>query len=75
MRIESTDQNILITLDKNMVSIDFLTELMERLRIEYLAEKVDFSEDILEIADKIKEGGWKAIKKQFLKGIDNENRD
>ncbi len=51
------------------MNIDFLVDLMEQLRIEYLAKKIDFAEDIISIGDDIKKNWWKNNQDEFLKGI------
>ena len=69
IKIQSTESTIQIVLDKNVVNIDFLVDLMEQLRVEYLAKKIDFSEDIMSIGDEIKKNWWQKNKDEFLKGI------
>ncbi len=69
IQIQSTENTIQIVLDKNVVNIDFLVELLEQLRIEYLAQKIDFAEDIIGIGDEIKKNWWQKNKDEFLKGI------
>ncbi len=69
IQIQSTENKIRILVDKNVVDIDFLVDLMEQLRIEYLAKKIDFSEDIISIGDDMKKNWWQKNKDEFLKGI------
>ncbi len=69
IQIQSTENTIRIVLDKNVVNIDFLVDLMEQLRVEYLATKIDFSEDIIRIGDEIKKNWWQKHKDEFLKGL------
>ncbi len=73
VKIEATDQNIMITVDRRLLDIDVLTEFLDKLRIEYLAKKINFSEEILDLAEEIRKDGWNAIKEQFLKKINNES--
>ena len=42
IKIQSTENTIQIVLDKNIVNMDFLVELLEQLRIEHLAKKNRF---------------------------------
>ena len=69
IKIQSTESTIQIVLDKSIVNIDFLVELMEQLRIEYLANRIDFSEEIMGIGDEMKKTWWQTHKDEFLKGI------
>lgn len=69
IQIQSAESTIQITVDKKMVNMDFLVDLMEQLRIEYLAKTVDFSEDIIRIGDEIKKTWWQKNKEDFLQGI------
>jgi len=69
IQIQSAESTIRITVDKKMVNMDFLVDLMEQLRIEYLAKTVDFSEDIMRIGDEIKKTWWQKHKEGFLQGI------
>ena len=69
IQIESTENAIHIVLDKNCVSMDFLIDLLEQLRVERLAAKIDFPEDIVTVGDDIKKGWWQNHKDSFLKEI------
>ena len=69
IQIQSTENTVQIVLDKNVVNIDFLVDLLEQLRIEYLANKIDFAEDLISIGDEIKKSWWQKHKDEFLKGI------
>ncbi|MCP4401933.1 MAG: hypothetical protein GY801_32125 [bacterium] len=69
IHIQSTENTIQIVLDENVVNIDFLVELLEQLRLEHLAQKIDFAEDIIRIGDDIKKSWWQKNKDEFLKGI------
>lgn len=69
IQIQSAESTIRITVDKKMVNMDFLVDLMEQLRVEYLAKTVDFSEDIMRIGDEIKKTWWQKNKEDFLQGI------
>jgi hypothetical protein len=47
--------------------MDILLKFIDRLEIEEKAKKIDFSKDILKIAEEIKSKWWQANKKRFLK--------
>jgi hypothetical protein len=42
--VETTGQTVHITFDKTLVPMDFLTDLLRTLEIEYLAKTVNFSD-------------------------------
>ena len=70
--LQSTNDKFVISIDKNIVDKVFLFDLLERLRIEYLAKKVNFDEGIVELGEDIKSDWWKANKKRFIQP-DTEN--
>jgi hypothetical protein len=64
--LETTDEKFLITIDKGSLDAEFVRRLIERLRIEYLAEKVGFDEEIEIIGEDIKSEWWKNNKARML---------
>lgn len=72
--VQATPQSVQITFDKAIVPMDMLLELLERLRVEYLVNEIDFSEDMLEIGQDIKRTWWQQQKHAFLKGTIYEDR-
>ena len=52
--LETTEDKFLITVDKKSVTAVFVMQLVERLRMEYLAEKSNFKGDIKELGEVIK---------------------
>jgi hypothetical protein len=64
--LETTDEKFLITIDKGSLDAEFVRRLIERLRIEYLAEKVEFDEEIEIIGEDIKSEWWKNNKARML---------
>lgn len=69
IQVQSAESTIQIIVDKNIVNMDFLVDLMEQLRVEYLASSIDFSEDIIKIGDEIKKTWWQKHKEEFLQGV------
>jgi hypothetical protein len=65
--ITSNDNQIVITIDRSLMDMDSINHLIERLRVEQLIKKANFTEDVLDIADEIKEDWWKKNKKEYLK--------
>ncbi|MEZ5041841.1 MAG: hypothetical protein R2828_18240 [Saprospiraceae bacterium] len=64
--LETQDNNYLIRIDKNSIDKDFLFNLIEKLRLEFLAQEVDFDEDIEELGKEIKSNWWKENKEKYL---------
>ncbi|HAK88870.1 MAG: hypothetical protein A2X55_11625 [Nitrospirae bacterium GWB2_47_37] len=66
LEIKSTKDRMIISIDKSSIDSDYIIELMDRLKTETLAKKVDFSKGILKLADEIKKKWWKENKDEFL---------
>ncbi len=66
LEIKSTKDRMIISIDKSSIDSDYIIELMERLKVETLAKKVDFNKGILKLADEIKKKWWKENKDEFL---------
>ncbi len=66
IQITTENDRYLISLDKSSFDKKALVSLLERLRIEFLANQVDFDESIEEFGENIKEQWWKKNKKNFL---------
>jgi len=64
--VKSSRDKIVVTFDKTETNMSILLKFLERLEIEQNAEKINFSRDILKIADEIKSTWWQANKKRFL---------
>lgn len=62
--IKSSKDKIVVTFDKTASNVDILLRFLERLEIEQTARKIDFSRDIMKIADEIKTKWWQANKKR-----------
>ena len=70
VEILSTDDKIIITINKDAVDVNFLASLFNRLRVEQLIKKADFDEAILKLSKEIKSGWWEKNKKMFLEESD-----
>jgi hypothetical protein len=66
IEIKSTKDKLIITINRSAVDAKFLSNLLERLRIEQLVQKANFNDDILELSEKIKKDWWKKNKRRFL---------
>ena len=64
--LQTTDDKFLLTIDKTFIDKDFLMRLVENIRLEYLARKVDFDESIEDLGEQIKEDWWKKNKSGFI---------
>lgn len=67
IRLESTNDKFIISIDKNIADKTFLFNLLNRLRIEYLAQKVNFDEQIVDLGEDIKADWWEKNKSLFVK--------
>jgi hypothetical protein len=67
IEIDSQQDRYVISLDKNTINKDLLFEILERLEIEKLAQKVGFNDDILELGQEINNNWWKQNKGRFIK--------
>lgn len=68
IEVKSTDDKIIISIDKKSVDIDFLTNLLNKFRFEHLIKKANFDEEILKLSKSIKQDWWKKNKEEFLEG-------
>ena len=66
--IQNTTNKVLISIDKTSVNKDFLLNFLENLRMEYLAEEIDFDETIEELGEEIKRNWWQENKERYLNG-------
>lgn len=73
--MNSVGNQVVITIDRSLISIDSLNKLFERLRLEELIKKANFSEEVLEIGKEIKSEWWQKNKKRYLEGISDVDSD
>jgi hypothetical protein len=67
INIQSTEKRYVISIDKNAVDKDFLFDLLERLSIENLAQKVNMDDSIIDLGEDIKKEWWQNNTDRFLK--------
>jgi hypothetical protein len=65
--LQTTNDKFLISIDKNLVDKEFLLNLIEKIRLEYLVRKVDFDESIEDLGEEIKADWWQKNKDKFIK--------
>jgi len=66
VEVTSLKDRVVISVDKTLVSKEYLLNLLDRLQLENLAQKADFDEKVLEISEEIKKNWWEENKHQFL---------
>ena len=64
--MNTTSEKFVISLDKGLFQVDFFLSLVEKLRMEHLAQSVDFGKDIENIGIEIKSDWWAANKERIL---------
>ncbi|QTA81327.1 Uncharacterized protein dnl_36600 [Desulfonema limicola] len=67
--IQSFGNQAVITVDLSFINIETLNRLFERLQVEQLVQKADFSDEIMEIGTEIKQNWWQKNREEYLKGI------
>jgi hypothetical protein len=67
IEVKNQKDKFLITLDKSYFDKESLYGILEKLRIEYLANKVNFDASIEKLGEEIKEDWWKKNKKKYIK--------
>ncbi|MVM39078.1 hypothetical protein GO730_18580 [Spirosoma sp. HMF3257] len=67
INIQNQPDRYVISIDKKAVSQEFMLELLERLQIEQLAQKVNFDDSILALGEEINTNWWQQNKHRFIK--------
>ena len=66
IHLDTNEEKYLISLDKASFDKEWLIGLIERLRMEELAHKFNFSEDIEQLGEDIKSDWWSKNKHRFI---------
>jgi hypothetical protein len=66
IKLKSSKDQFIISVDKDSINKESLLQFIDNLRLESLAEKVDFDEDIEKLTEGIKEDWWKKNKDRFI---------
>jgi hypothetical protein len=66
-QVEHTAETVQVTLDRNFFNDEELLSILRYLRVEYLAKKINFGEDIEELGEEIKTNWWAKNKLRFIK--------
>lgn len=64
--LDSSEDRFIISIDRNSISKDVLLQFLENLRLEALAERVDFEEEIEDWGEELKKDWWQANKDTFI---------
>lgn len=65
--VKTVKDKIVVTFDKTDRNLDLVLSFLNRLDIEESPRKINFSKNIVQIAEDIKSSWWTANKKRFLK--------
>jgi hypothetical protein len=69
LSIQTQGREMVIRLDRESFSDNYLLSLIRRLRLEELSQKADFDAKILEIADEIDQQWWDNNGEDFLNEV------
>lgn len=69
IEIQSTENEVVIRLDKNDIATEQLLKIANRLQAEYLAQKGMFKDSILDMAEDIDANWWDKNSDAFLKDV------
>ena len=64
--LDSSDDRFIISIDKRSINKDALLQFLENLRLEALADKVDFGVEIEDLGEEIKGDWWQSNKDRFI---------
>ena len=67
IEIESNADRYVISIDKHSIDKSVLFEILERLQIEKLAQKINFGDDIIALGEEINHSWWQQNKYRFIK--------
>ncbi len=66
IHLDTLEDKYLISLDKSSFDKEWLMGLIERLRIQELAHKLNFDEGIEQLGEEIKSDWWNKNKQRFI---------
>jgi hypothetical protein len=66
IHLDTSTDKYLISIDKKALDKTWLIKLVERLRVEELAQQFDFDEDIEDLGEQIKADWWNKNKHRFI---------
>lgn len=66
IHLDTNSDKYIISIDKKALDKTWLIKLVEKLRVEELAQQFDFNEEIEEIGEQIKSDWWVKNKHRFI---------
>lgn len=67
--VYSSKEQTIIAINNNILEKEYIINLLDRLKIEYYAQKADFDESVLDLAEEISEKWWKENKSNYMRGV------
>lgn len=64
--VNSSEDHFIISIDKNAINKDTLLQFIDNLRLEFLAQKVNFDASIETLGEEITGSWWEANKDKFI---------
>ncbi len=64
--VDTSEDRFIISIDKKVMTKDVLLQFIDNLRLEFLANKVNFDESIEELGEEIKKTWWTENKDKFI---------
>ena len=64
--LDSSGERFIVSIDKSCMDKEILMQMLERIRLEYLARKVDFDDEIEGLGEEITSDWWKKNKGRFI---------
>ncbi len=64
--LDSSEDRFIISIDKKSINKDALLQFLENLRLEALADKVNFGKEIEDLGEEIKGDWWQSNKDRFI---------
>lgn len=64
--VDTSKERFIVSIDKSLINKELLMRFVDNLRIEFLAQKVNFSEDIEVLGEQIKADWWAKNKDRFI---------
>lgn len=65
-QVQNTPETLQLTLDKKYFNEDDLLRIMNYIKVEFLARKIDFDQDIEAFGEEIKKDWWSTNKSRFI---------
>lgn len=73
VEVHTNAQEYVIHIQKNAVNTQLLNDFLERVKIEALANKIGFDDEVLEIGEEINKNWWQQNKSRFIKDESEDN--